>query len=63
MPIGPEVQAHIESILAHRFADPALIACALTHASFAAVRADSNERLELLGDSVFGFVVCEHLVS
>ncbi len=61
MPIGPEVQAHIESILGHRFADPALIACALTHASFAAVRADSNERLELLGDSVFGFVVCEHL--
>jgi len=63
MPIGPEVQSHIETILGHRFADPGLIACALTHSSFAAVRADSNERLEFLGDSILAFVVCEHLFS
>jgi len=63
MPIGPEVQSHIETILGHRFSDPALIACALTHASFATVRTDSNERLELLGDSIFAFVVCEHLFA
>ncbi|MBM4008276.1 MAG: ribonuclease III [Planctomycetes bacterium] len=61
MPIGSEAQSQIEAILGHRFSDPTLIARALTHSSFAAVRIDSNERLEFLGDSILGFVVCEHL--
>ena len=36
---------------------------ALTHSSGAATRLKSNERLEFLGDSVLGFVVCELLFS
>lgn len=61
MPIGAEVRQQLEAILGHSFADPSLLSCALTHSSFAAIRTDSNERLELLGDSILGFVVCEHL--
>lgn len=34
---------------------------ALTHSSFATTRADSNERLEFLGDTVLGLVVCHYL--
>lgn len=44
--------------------DPALLELALTHRSMtpgAALR--SNERLEFLGDSVLGMVVCEHLYA
>lgn len=63
MPISAEAQAQIETILGHRFSDPTLIACALTHASFATVRTDSNERLELLGDSILSFIICEHLFA
>jgi len=63
MPIGTEVQSHIERILGHRFSDPGLITCALTHASTAAVRTESNERLEMFGDSILAFVVCEHLFT
>ena len=42
--------------LGHRFAEPALLAQALTHRS--AARAN-NERLEFLGDAVLGLVVAE----
>lgn len=40
--------------LRHEFADPALLARAVTHRSFAA---DHNERLEFLGDSVLNLAV------
>lgn len=40
--------------------DPALLARALTHRSFAA---DNNERLEYLGDAVLSFVVAELLYA
>jgi ribonuclease-3 len=33
----------------------------MRHASIADTRAESNERLEFLGDAVLGMVVCEHL--
>ncbi len=33
----------------------------LTHSSLAETRLDSNERLEFLGDSVLGVVICEYL--
>lgn len=50
-----ELQAH----LGYEFADPTLLARALTHAS--ANSAASNERLEFLGDRVLGLVIAEWL--
>lgn len=49
----------LEDTLGHRFADPALLKRALTHASAASTL--SNERLEFLGDRVLGLVVAETL--
>jgi ribonuclease III len=49
----------LEDRLGHRFADPALLKRALTHASTGS--AQSNERLEFLGDRVLGLVVAETL--
>ena len=53
----------IEEVTGHRFADPALLGTALIHASAADGRINSNERLEFLGDSVLGFIVCTHLFA
>jgi ribonuclease-3 len=50
----------LESQLGHRFADPALLKLALTHASRGA---ESNERLEFLGDRVLGLIVAERLYA
>jgi ribonuclease-3 len=50
-----------EEILGHEFTNEALLGQALTHASVAPSRLQSNERLELLGDAVLGLVVCEYL--
>ena len=50
-----------EAALGYRFRDRALLSSALTHASVAADRLDSNERLEFLGDAILGMVVCQHL--
>jgi len=51
----------IEQIIGHRFDNEDLLREALTHASVADNRLDSNERLEFLGDAVLGLVVCERL--
>jgi ribonuclease-3 len=51
----------VESVLGYTFSDPALLERALTHASIADDRLESNERLEFLGDAVLGYVVCEEL--
>ena len=51
-----------ETVLGLRFRDPALLAQALTHSSFAYENADQardNERLEFLGDSVIGLISAE----
>jgi ribonuclease-3 len=56
-----ELIARVEAMLDHRFADHALLKEALTHASIADDRRLSNERLEFLGDSVLGLVVCHRL--
>ncbi|MEM1108840.1 MAG: ribonuclease III [Planctomycetota bacterium] len=48
-------------VLDYRFKDAALLDEALTHASSADDRRNSNERLEFLGDAILGYVVCEHL--
>jgi ribonuclease-3 len=47
--------------IAYRFKDVELLRSALTHASGAANRLASNERLEFLGDAILGFCICECL--
>jgi len=48
-------------VLGYRFENPELLSEALTHASSAGDRLESNERMEFLGDAILGFVVCEYL--
>lgn len=50
-----------QAVLGHSFRDDALLNTAFTHSSLAGSRLLSNERLEFLGDSVLGLVVCEEL--
>jgi ribonuclease III len=50
-----------EEVLGYEFRDKELLKNCLTHASVAKTRLASNERLEFLGDSVLGLVVCEAL--
>ena len=50
-----------EQVLLYRFRDPTFLREALTHASGANHRLASNERLEFLGDSILGAIVCEVL--
>ena len=59
----PSSLAAIEALTGHRFADPSVVQVALTHASAADGRINSNERLEFLGDSVIAFAVCTSLFS
>jgi len=55
--------AALEAALGHRFERPELLATALRHASHAheSGGAESNERLEFLGDAVLGLVVAHAL--
>ncbi len=50
-----------ERRIGYVFRDKTLLCAALTHASGAQHRLASNERLEFLGDSILGAVVCEIL--
>ncbi|MEM1213688.1 MAG: ribonuclease III [Planctomycetota bacterium] len=50
-----------QDVIGYRFNQPDLLAEALTHASSAEGRLNSNERLEFLGDAILGYVICEHL--
>ena len=50
-----------QEIIGYQFSDAGLLTLALTHASVAASRAESNERLEFLGDAVLALVVCHEL--
>ncbi|MEE9296632.1 MAG: ribonuclease III [Phycisphaerae bacterium] len=56
-----EVLARTQELIGYQFKDPELLHQALTHASVADSRLDSNERMEFLGDSVLALVVCEEL--
>lgn len=56
-----DVLRDCEQAIGHSFADPGLLEHALTHASIASVRLESNERLEFLGDAIMGSAVCEYL--
>lgn len=56
-----EVVEHAQKLIGYEFRDPELLHQALTHASIADSRLQSNERLEFLGDSVLSIVVCEEI--
>jgi len=60
----PELDSLLEGCqtrLEYRFRDKGLLKSALTHASGADHRLSSNERLEFLGDSILGAIICESL--
>ena len=52
-----------QNLIGYRFEDPGLLSLALTHASVAPTRLDSNERLEFLGDAVIDLVVSAALME
>src|SRR5467141_852162 len=56
-----EILEECQNVIGYRFQRIELLRAALTHTSGADTRADSNERLEFLGDSVLGLVCCEQL--
>jgi ribonuclease-3 len=56
-----DLVSRAQAVLGVVFSDPQLLRSALTHSSIAETRVSSNERLEFLGDSVLGLVVCEDL--
>src|ERR1043166_4809096 len=56
-----QLVTRVEAMLEYRFRNHELPKEALTHASIADERRLSNERLEFLGDSVLGLVVCHRL--
>ena len=58
---SPVGLAACEERIGYRFNDRRLLEEAVTHASGASHRLASNERLEFLGDSILGFVVCSRL--
>jgi ribonuclease-3 len=57
----PRSVSRCEELVGYRFRDKSILAEAITHASGANTRLTSNERLEFLGDSILGFLVCESL--
>src|SRR5881227_3344779 len=67
--MAPEVSISVEAeileqcqrTIGYRFRQPELLRASLTHASGANTRLASLERMEFLGDSVLGLVVCEQL--
>src|SRR5262245_42848960 len=56
-----EILEECQTAIGYRFQRVELLRAALTHTSGADTRADSNERMEFLGDSVLGLVCCEEL--
>ncbi len=61
--LSEETLLRARDLLGHEFADPSLLAEALTHASAAQDHLTNNERMEFLGDSVLDLVVCEKLYA
>jgi ribonuclease-3 len=59
--VEPATITRCRELLGYEIQDPELLQVALTHASVAATRVESNERLEFLGDAVLGLVVCQEL--
>jgi len=61
--VTPETRERAEKVLGYKFKNPQLLKEALTHASIADRRLDSNERMEFLGDAVLDLIVCEALYA
>jgi ribonuclease III len=59
--VKPEARQRAEAILGYTFVNPDLLKEALTHASIADRRLESNERMEFLGDAVLDLIICEAL--
>jgi ribonuclease III len=59
--VTPELRERAEQVLSYTFKNPDLLKEALTHASIADNRLNSNERMEFLGDAVLDLIVCEAL--
>jgi ribonuclease-3 len=55
-----EFAEQFEKVIQYHFTDPSLLKKSLTHSS-AAQKLESNERLEFLGDSILGLVICQAL--
>jgi ribonuclease-3 len=56
-----EALQKVQRAIEYTFRNPALLKAALTHASIADTRLDSNERMEFVGDAILGMVVCNEL--
>jgi ribonuclease-3 len=56
-----ELGVQLEKTLKYKFSDSSLLQKAITHSSVASKKLDSNERLEFLGDSILGLVICQAL--
>lgn len=56
-----EALKRCQEAIGYQFKDPSLLEAALTHASIANHRLESNERLEFLGDAILGMVACDYL--
>jgi|SRR5271170_6271255 len=59
--VNPELLEKAQAILEYLFRNPKLLESAITHASSASDRLESNERLEFLGDAVLGLVICQRV--
>jgi len=59
--VNTEARERAEKIIEYTFKDPDLLKEALTHASIADSRLQSNERMEFLGDAVLDLIICEAL--
>jgi ribonuclease-3 len=59
--VSPETRQQAEKVLGYQFKNPDLLKEALTHASSADNRLNSNERMEFLGDAVLDLIICEAL--
>ena len=53
----------LQTRLAHEFARPELLLCAVTHSSMSTPGREDNQRLEFLGDRVLGLVMAEALLQ
>ncbi len=57
----PEIHDRAEQVLGIQFKNPQMLQEALTHASIANSRLESNERMEFLGDAVLDLIICDAL--
>ncbi|HOJ74192.1 MAG TPA: ribonuclease III [Phycisphaerae bacterium] len=51
----------VQQAIGYSFRNPKLLTAALTHASVADNRLESNERMEFVGDAILGMVICNEL--